>query len=88
MRNPDGFRVSVGGDPDYRDLTAEIYYKEEFLALISQDQGFDSLQLNIYANSGDGVWSFPMDELLGAIEYARQRLWDLRQINDSDEKIN
>ncbi len=62
MSIPNGFRVSIGDDPEYKDLTAEIYYHETFLALINQDQGFDNLIINIYPKESEDYWSFPMND--------------------------
>jgi len=75
------FRVSVGDDPDYEDLTVEIYYKETFLAMITQDQGFENLELFLYPNPNNEAWKFRADDFLATVEHAKQRLWDLRRVS-------
>jgi len=79
MSTSNNFRVSVGDDPDYADLTAEIYYKETFLAMLTQDLGFEDLKLEIFSNPSGEPWCFRMDDFLAVIEHAKQRLWDLRR---------
>ena len=81
MSLPDNFRVSVGDDPDYEDLTAEVYYKESFLAMLTQDSGFENLHLEIFSNPNGEPWNFRMDDFLAIVEHAKQRLWDLRRVD-------
>jgi hypothetical protein len=81
MSIPNGYRVSVGDDPDYEDLTAEIYYQETFLAMLTQEQGFEKLQLNIYTSPSGDAWTFAMNDFLLVVEHAKQRLWDLRRVD-------
>ena len=35
--------ILVSSDPDYSELTAEIFYRGKFIALINQDNGVDQL---------------------------------------------
>ncbi len=75
-----GFRISVGSDSDYEDLTAEIYFKESFVAIITQEQGFEELKIEIYPPSEKTKWDFKFDDFLQTMQLAKQRLWDLRKI--------
>lgn len=75
-----GFRISVGDDPEHEDLTAEIYYQELFIALLSQEQGFEKLQIEIFENPNGDTWSFLLEDFLEAIELSKKRLWELRKI--------
>lgn len=81
MSIPNNFRVSVGDDPDYEDLTVEIYYKEYFLAMLTQEQGFKNLQLNIFSNPRGEAWAFKMNDFLAIVEHAKQRLWELKRVD-------
>ncbi len=74
------FRISVGDDAEHEDLTAEIYYQESFLALLSQEHGFENLQIEIYPCPNREAWDFSLDEFIKVIEASKQRLWELRQI--------
>ena len=72
------FRISVGDDSEHEDLTAEIYYEETFLAMLSQEHGFDHLQLEIFPNPNGQQWVFSFEEFLNVVDAAKQRLWELR----------
>ena len=80
MTMKDDFRISVGDDSQHENLTAEIYYKESFLGLLSQEDGFEHLQLEIYPSPNVEAWSFNLKEFLAVIEGAKKRLWELRKI--------
>jgi hypothetical protein len=80
MAKCDGFRISVGDDPDHEELTAEIYFQECFVAMLSQEQGFENLQIEIYKHPEKNAWCFQLNDFLEVIELAKQRLWELRKI--------
>lgn len=79
-----GFRISVGDDQDHEDLTAEVYFNELFVAMLSQEEGFDKLQIEIFNNPNGDPWTFLLDDFLKVIELSKQRLWELRRIETND----
>jgi hypothetical protein len=86
------FHIDVGSDPDFEDLTAEIYCGEDpqndFVGIVSQEFGFDSLDIEIHPRRDGKPWRFKYFELLQALEKAKTRLWELRKIpkvNEEDE---
>ena len=74
------FEIVISSDPDYEDLIAEISYKGDFLAIMSQEDGFDSLDLEIHARKDGKPWRFKSTEFEEAIAKAKQRLWELRRV--------
>ncbi|MCI5141507.1 MAG: hypothetical protein D3909_07235 [Candidatus Electrothrix sp. ATG1] len=80
MKKYKDFRVSVGDDPDHEDLTAEIYFRDYFVAMLTQEQGFDKLQIEIFQNPNGDAWTFLLEDFLKIIELSKQRLWNLRKI--------
>jgi hypothetical protein len=60
-------------------LFAELTYKNEFFCLISQEQGFGMLEIEIHARETCEPWRFKLSELEEAISNARQRLLELRK---------
>ena len=81
MNSESLFRISVGDDPEHEDLTAEIYYKDVYVALISQEKGLDQAVIELQPNPHqDGVWTFDLSEFSEVIERAKRRLWDLRRV--------
>ena len=77
------FNVDVGGDPEYEDLTAEIYCGDDptrdFLGMINQDQGFNHLEIEIHPKPDGTPWKFMLEEFEDAIARAKKRLWELRK---------
>ncbi len=74
------YRISVGDDSEHEDLTAEIYFEETFLAMLSQEHGFEHLQLEIFPNPNKEQWVLSLEEFFKVVEAAKQRLWELRRI--------
>jgi hypothetical protein len=38
-------KIIFSSDSDYEELTAEIFYKDKFIALLNQDEGLDRLKI-------------------------------------------
>ena len=77
------FRVDIVGDLDYEDLIADIYYENEFVAMLKQEQGFQNLEIEIHPPKDKKYWNFYWSEFSEVIEKAKQGLWDLRKLDDS-----
>ncbi|HIB69697.1 MAG TPA: hypothetical protein EYO33_32620 [Phycisphaerales bacterium] len=73
------FRISVGDDDLHEDLTAEIYFDEKFLALVSQENGLDKAEIELQRCPDSDAWDLPLDAFLKVLEQAKYRLWELRR---------
>jgi hypothetical protein len=73
------FRITVASDPDHEDLIAEIYFGDEFVALLSQENGFESIEVELHPRQNGQPHRFPLGDLQGALEKAKSRLWELRR---------
>jgi hypothetical protein len=73
------FRISIGDDPEHEDLTAEIYFRGEYFALISQEQGLQNAVIEIQPNPKGGAWLFSLSDFTITIDLAKKRLWELRR---------
>lgn len=73
------FRVDILFPNEFQDMIAEIYFRNEFLCLISQDEGYDSIDVEIVNKSKDANWKFKLADFEEAIVYAKKRLWELRK---------
>ena len=40
-----GIEILLSSDSDYEELTAEIFYKGKFIALLNQDDGVENLKI-------------------------------------------
>lgn len=74
------FRVDLLYPDEYNDFIAEIYYKDRFLCLISQENGFEDLEMECFSTDV----KFRLSEFEVAILYAKQRLFDLRKEGSSN----
>jgi hypothetical protein len=83
----DRFRLSFCPDRDYEDYIGEILYDDEFCILVSQDEGFESLDVEIHPRKDGQPWRFKMKELECALNRARQGLWERRRIPGKDSEI-
>ncbi len=75
----EGFDFIYGDDPGYEDLIAEIYFNGEFVALVSQEAGIDSLDIHLHSRKGGESWRFKLKEFENALERVKHRLWELRK---------
>lgn len=85
---------SLGFIPEYEDFTAEIVFKEEFLSLITQDEGYDNLRIEIHPREICSYWTIPLKywtiplkEFLLEIKHMKKRLWDLRITYSEEERL-
>jgi hypothetical protein len=83
----DRFTMNFGEDDGYEDFTGEIKYDGEFCIVVSQDEGFESLDVEIYPRDDGQPWRFKMKELECALNRARQGLWERRRIPGKDSEI-
>lgn len=75
-----GFVVECGDDPEHEDLVAEIRYDGKFCCLVSQEEGFDKLHIEIYPRKDGKQWDFDFRELQRILQLAADELWRLRKI--------
>jgi hypothetical protein len=73
------FELTLCDDPDYGDLIAEIYFNGEFVGIVSQESGYESLDLSVHPRKNGEPWQFKLKEFEAAIQKARTRLWELRK---------
>jgi hypothetical protein len=48
-----GIEILLSSDSDYDELTAEIFYKGKFVALLNQDDGVENLKIEFPAKGVD-----------------------------------
>lgn len=48
-----GIEILLSSDSDYDELTAEIFYNDKYIALLTQDDGVGSLKVVFPANDVD-----------------------------------
>jgi hypothetical protein len=71
--NPD-FEVIGFSDSRYEKLTVEIQYRGEPIAQINQDQGVDSLEIEVFADLNSSILKVPLAGFLESIIYAKSSI--------------
>lgn len=74
------FRIDIVGDLEYEDLIADIYFDDEIVAMLTQEFGYDNMEIEIYRPKNQDFWHFKFSEFEEAIQYAKQRLFELRKL--------
>ena len=73
------FRIDIVSDDEHEDLYAEIECDDGYLTRITQEEGFDKLEIDIFNCPEGDHWTFPLDDFLEMIEISKQWLWKLRR---------
>lgn len=69
------FTTVICSDLDYEEMVADIRYLNHTLATITQENGLDKMEIEIYSPTGEiKTWKFDVDELVDAILFAKKRL--------------
>lgn len=82
------FRVDIIGDVDMEDLSADIYFKDQFVAMISQERGFENLEIELLLPKNPEFWSFSFTEFDEAIQYAKNCLWELCRLPENHNNVH
>lgn len=74
------FRVIFVSDVDYEDLVSDIYFENKKVAMLTQERGYENLEIEIYPPLNQEFWVFKFSEFEEAIQHAKRRLWELRKL--------
>jgi len=72
-------KVEVLSDQDYEDLIAEGYVDSECLMIVSQEEGFDYLDVEIVPRADGKHWRLKYDVVIELAQKCKDRLWELRR---------
>jgi hypothetical protein len=79
-----GFRFTIGSLPEYEDLVGELYFDDCIVCVLTQEGGFETMQIEIYTPPSDGFWKFALKDFEEALAALKKRMWELRR-TDSNE---
>jgi hypothetical protein len=68
------FRIRLCSDLDYEEMVADICYKNDTVALVSQEKGKEKMEIEIFAPKEFPSWKFSLDEFAVAIQDAQEEL--------------
>lgn len=73
------FRFTVGSEPEYEDLVGDLYFDDQIVCVLTQEEGFESMRIQIYASTGGEPWSFSLADFEAALDALKARMWELRR---------
>jgi len=73
--------IEVSSDLDFDDLIANILFDGELVARLSQEVGFEKLQIEIFPPLEKKAWGFSFDEFDAAIHLAKNSLFKMKKID-------
>jgi hypothetical protein len=76
------FKIIISSDLDYEELCAEIYYGDQFVAILTQENGFENLEIEIYTAENNKIWVFKFKEFETILKEAKDQLWKMRKKNN------
>ncbi len=74
------FKIIMSSDIDYDELCAEIYYENQFVAIINQEKGLENLEIEIYPPQETKFWHFKYSEFEEILKQARKTLCKMRKL--------
>ena len=82
--NNEKFRIDIVGDLDYEYLIADIYFEDQILMVLTQEDGFQNMRIRIYPPKNKPFWEFKIDDLIAIVNQGKMRLWELRKMLDNE----
>jgi len=77
------FRITVGSDLEYEDLVGELYYDDQIVAVLTQEQGPEAMAVQLFGPPDGPSWSFRLAEFEEALGVLKAKLWRLRRTGSS-----
>jgi hypothetical protein len=73
------FRFTVGSEPEHEDLVGDLYFDDHIVCVLTQEGGFESMQIELHGPPEGGSWSFSLADFEAALGALKQRMWELRR---------
>jgi hypothetical protein len=73
----ENFEIVISSDIDYDDLCAEIYYKDQIVAMLSQENGVDNMIIDIYSSKNE-CWKFNLNDFDKIVLKAKKMLLEMK----------
>ncbi len=69
------FRIRFSSNLDYEEMVADICYEGNTVATISQENGIDKMEMEIFSSTKDEIeWKFFLDDFLKMVLEAKKTL--------------
>ena len=74
------FSIRMCSDLDYEEMVADICWGNDTVALISQENGTENMEIEIYQPLENmSSWKFPLDEFVNIVQAAKKRLIEMNR---------
>ena len=78
------FEVSVGSEYDYEDLVGNLYFDGAPVCILTQEKGFDAMEVEFLPAPSGGRWHFSLNEFDEALAALKKRMWELRRVEPDE----
>jgi len=76
----DKFSIRLCSDLDYEEMVADICYEDRTVALVTQENGPENMQIEIFApEKGMPSWKFSLNDLMNTVQSAKKRLIEFKK---------
>lgn len=79
------FRITVGSEPDYEDLVGDLYFDNQVVCVLTQEQDFEAMQMKLFCPKDGGTRSFPLADFEEALATLKNRMRELRRTESPDD---
>lgn len=73
------FRITVGSEPDYEDLVGDLYFDDQIVCVLTQEEGFDAMQMKLFCPTKGDEWNFSLTDFENSLSALKKRMWELRR---------
>ena len=64
-------------------MCAEIYFENQFVAILTQEKGFENLEIEIHPPQNKKYWAFKFSEFEAVLKSAKEALWKMRKLPET-----
>ena len=76
------FKIIMSSDIEYNELCAEIFFEDQFVAILTQEHGLENLEIEIHPPTHKKFWSFKFSEFETILKSAKESLWSMQKFRD------
>ncbi len=70
----------MSSDTDYNELCAEIFFEDQFIGILTQENGLENLEIEIHPSNNNKFWAFKFSEFEAVLKSAKEALWEMRKL--------
>jgi len=74
------FHITVGSLPTHEELVGDLYFDNQIVCLLTQEQGHQYLQIEIFHSPNNKPWEFPLSDFEEALSALKTKMWELRRV--------